>query len=104
MININPFIDLAIESPTPLVQGNRFPAAGHQWSQSEKDALIFAFAARRPLLVRGEAGSGKSQIARAAAAHLNSGEPLVEVIHPRFEALDLLYRYTWVPQNQLQTG
>lgn len=42
--------------------------------------------------MRGEAGSGKSQIARAAAAVMGSGEPLCEVIHPRFEALDLLYR------------
>jgi MoxR-like ATPase len=42
--------------------------------------------------VRGEAGSGKSQIARAAAKVLGSEQPLVEVIHPRFEALDLLYR------------
>lgn len=91
MNNTNPFIDLSVETPTELKQCDRFPAAGHHWSQPEKDALIFAFAARRPLLVRGEAGSGKSQIARAAAKHLNSGEPLVEVIHPRFEALDLLY-------------
>lgn len=92
MKNTNPFIDLSIETPTTLNQGDRFPAAGHYWSEPEKNALIFAFAARRPLLVRGEAGSGKSQIARAAAEHLKSGEPLVEVIHPRFEALDLLYR------------
>lgn len=90
----NPFINLHAETDTELASCPRFPAAGHYWSQAEKDSLIFAFAARRPLLVRGEAGSGKSQIARAAAKHLNSnkGEPLVEVIHPRFEALDLLYR------------
>lgn len=92
MNKTNPFIDLSIETPSTLDQGNRFPAAGHHWSDPEKNALIFAFAARRPLLVRGEAGSGKSQIARAAAHYLKSGEPLVEVIHPRFEALDLLYR------------
>lgn len=88
----NPFIDLTAKTTTELAQGDRFPAAGHYWSQPEIDALIFAFAARRPLLVRGEAGSGKSQIARAAAQHLKSDDPLVEVIHPRFEALDLLYR------------
>jgi MoxR-like ATPase len=92
MNTLNPFIDLTAETTATLAQGNRFPAAGHYWSQPEIDALIFAFAARRPLLVRGEAGSGKSQIARAAAQHLKCGDPLVEVIHPRFEALDLLYR------------
>lgn len=87
-----PFLNLVEKSAVELASSDRFPAAGHYWSQPEIDALIFAFAARRPLLVRGEAGSGKSQIARAAARHLNGGEPLVEVIHPRFEALDLLYR------------
>ena len=92
MTTPNPFIDLDLETPVDLPHRDRFPAAGHYWSEPEKLALIFAFAARRPLLVRGEAGSGKSQIARAAAQHLKSGEPLVEVIHPRFEALDLLYR------------
>ena len=92
MKTINPFIDLIPETKVTLAQSNRFPAAGHLWSKPEIDALIFAFAARRPLLVRGEAGSGKSQIARAAAQHLKTNEPLVEVIHPRFEALDLLYR------------
>ncbi|MER2555813.1 MAG: MoxR family ATPase [Thauera sp.] len=70
----------------------RFPKAGHWWDWREIDALTFAWSARRPLLVRGEAGCGKSQIARAAAAALGEQEPLVEVIHPRFEALDLLYR------------
>lgn len=88
----NPFIALQAQTAVKLESSDRFPAAGHYWSQPEIDALIFAFAARRPLLVRGEAGSGKSQIARAAARHLNGGEPWVEVIHPRFEALDLLYR------------
>lgn len=88
----NPFLDLQADTDDSLDEGDRFPAAGHLWSQPEIDALILAFAARRPLLVRGEAGSGKSQIARAAAAVTGCGQPLVEVIHPRFEALDLLYR------------
>jgi MoxR-like ATPase len=75
-----------------LPRSEHFAAAGHLWSQPEIDALILAHAASRPLLVRGEAGSGKSQIARAAAQVLGNAEPLVEVIHARFEALDLLYR------------
>jgi len=88
----NPFLTLAPDTALPLPASDRFPEAGHLWRQEEIDALILAWAARRPLLVRGEAGSGKSQIARAAARHLYEGDPLVEVIHPRFEALDLLYR------------
>lgn len=88
----NSFIGLRAESELELARTDRFPAAGHLWDQREIDALILAWAARRPLLVRGEAGSGKSQIARAAAAVLGPAPPLVEVIHPRFEALDLLYQ------------
>lgn len=88
----NPFVGLTAGVDFRLDMSDRYPEAGHLWSQPEIDALIFASAARRPLLVRGEAGSGKSQIARAAAKVLGSQELLVEVIHPRFEALDLLYR------------
>lgn len=89
----NPFIDLTLAGSMDLQSDHRFPAAGHLWSRSEIDALILAYAARRPLLVRGEAGSGKSQIARAAAKAMGNAPLLVEVIHPRFEALDLLYRF-----------
>ncbi len=87
----NPFLALEPETMAMLPASERFPAAGHLWSREEIDALILAWAARRPLLVRGEAGSGKSQIARAAAQVLGDDNLLVEVIHPRFEALDLLY-------------
>ena len=88
----NPFLALRAGRPLRLAPSARFGAAGHLWTKEQTKALILAWAARRPLLVRGEAGSGKSQIARAAAAVLGSGEPLVEVIHPRFDALDLLYQ------------
>lgn len=88
----NPFVSLIEGSELTLAASDHFSDAGHLWRREEIDALTLALAARRPLLVRGEAGSGKSQIARAAAWVLNRSEPLVEVIHPRFEALDLLYR------------
>ena len=88
----NPFVALQPDSELGLPESEHFSAAGHWWSQPEIDALILAYAARRPLLVRGEAGSGKSQIARCAARVLGDSPLLVEVIHPRFEALDLLYR------------
>lgn len=90
--SLNPFLNLKSDSTLQLVADDHFPTAGHWLSQREIDALTLATAARRPLLVRGEAGSGKSQIARAAAQVLGSGPPLVEVIHPRSEALDLLWR------------
>lgn len=93
MKNDHPFLNLEAGQRATLAESSRFPAAAHLWSQPEIDALILAQACRRPLLVRGEAGCGKSQIARAAARVLGGTEPLVEVIHPRFEALDLLYRF-----------
>lgn len=76
-----------------LLGCDRFETSDHRWSQPELDALALAHAARRPLLVRGEPGSGKSQLARAAAALMKAPAPLVQVIHPRFEPRDLLYRY-----------
>ena len=51
-----------------------------------------AFAAKRPLLVRGEPGMGKSQLARAVAQKL--GRPLVSfVVDSRTESRDLLWSY-----------
>ena len=44
----------------------RFDGLVHQWSQNEIDALHLALASERPLLVRGEPGTGKTQLARAA--------------------------------------
>jgi MoxR-like ATPase len=54
--------------------------------------LILAFSARRPLLVRGEPGTGKTQLARPAAAWLG-WELHGLTIHPRIEASDLIYRF-----------
>jgi MoxR-like ATPase len=89
----NPFTHYEEAYETALPACDRFDASFHRWSQPELDALALAWAARRPLLVRGEPGSGKSQLARAAAELLQCGPPLVQVIHPRFEPRDLLYRY-----------
>lgn len=88
----NPFLTLKSQTGEDLPETAGLGAAGHWWEQNQIDALLAAHAARRPLLVRGEAGSGKSQMARAAAKAL--GAPLLSVvIHPRFEAMDLLYRF-----------
>ena len=66
--------------------------AVHQWSQNEIDALHLALAAERPLLVRGEPGTGKTQLALAAAAALTRHLQCVTV-SPRFEAQDLFHRF-----------
>jgi MoxR-like ATPase len=81
----------ATRTPTALAADHRHSRAWHQWSDPERAAVVQAWASGRPLLVRGEAGCGKSQLARAVAKVLHV--PLItEVIHPRFEATDLLYR------------
>jgi MoxR-like ATPase len=55
-------------------------------------AIKAALAAERPLLVRGEPGTGKSQLARAAAVMLNRAF-VYTVITARTEGLDMLWRF-----------
>lgn len=95
-----PFQVLQADTQLNLPPTDTFGQAGHLWRQEEIDALILAMASQRPLLVRGEAGSGKSQLARAAAMALsgpsdkqNQNQLFDEVLHARFEAMDLLYRF-----------
>jgi len=64
--------------------------AVHCFEPNQAHALIAALAANRPLLVRGEPGVGKSQLARAAAAVL--GRRFVPaVVQPDSEYADLLW-------------
>jgi MoxR-like ATPase len=58
----------------------------------QENAILFAEASGRPLLVSGEPGLGKSQLARAAAALLD--RPLKSLtINSNTEASDLLYSF-----------
>jgi hypothetical protein len=64
----------------------------HRFDEESAWAVRAALAAQRPLLVRGEPGSGKSQLARAAAEAL--GRLFVaEVVHARSESQDLQWRF-----------
>lgn len=74
------------------------PAIG-TWSQSwylldgrSQDAIRLAVASGRPLLVRGLPGTGKSDLARAAAEYLERAF-VYEVITARTEPQDLLWRF-----------
>lgn len=88
----SPFTTLTDGDVTDLNRPEDGARSAHRWSQQEIDALTLAQAADRPLLVRGEPGTGKTQLARAAAQHLE-WELRTEVIHPRYEASDLIYRF-----------
>ena len=88
----SPFATLRADTIQELPESAGEAPAWHQWSAPEIHALTLAYAARRPLLVRGEPGTGKTQLARAAAAAL--GWKLhAETIHPRFEPAELLARF-----------
>jgi hypothetical protein len=57
-------IDYPVDTPIPLPKLGSWPPAVHVFASQERDALLAAEAANRPLLVRGEPGTGKSQLAR----------------------------------------
>ena len=77
-----------------------WPASKHLFDDESVWAVNAALASRRPLLVRGEPGTGKSQLARAAAFVL--GWPFISrVVNARFEPEDLLYRFDAVARLAL---
>ena len=84
--------DLPVDKRIDLPAWGTWPAAVHLFDQASADAVLAALAAERPLLVRGEPGAGKSQLARAAAQVM--GRLFVStVVHSRSEAQDLQWEY-----------
>jgi len=64
----------------------------HTFERGEAIAVLAALKIKRPLLVRGEPGCGKTQLARAAAQVL--GMPMAQlVVNERTETEDLFWRY-----------
>ena len=81
-------IDQRIDLPK---QGS-WPEAVHLFDADSAHALAAADAADRPLLIRGEPGTGKSQLARAAA--VVTGRLFVAVVvNARTESQDLQWRF-----------
>jgi len=84
----HPGFPVDIELP-PL--GN-LPSHWHVFDVESTWAIRAALGARRALLVRGRPGTGKSELARAAAAHLK--RPLISVVVTAgVESQDLLWRF-----------
>ncbi|MCP5197410.1 MAG: AAA family ATPase [Gammaproteobacteria bacterium] len=86
------FLEIADEALVELAATGDMPEAVHQFNPRQIRAVNAALAARRPLLVRGEPGIGKSQLARAAAKGL--GRAFVpHTVDARTESRDLLWHF-----------
>lgn len=85
-------LQVAAQATTALKSRGGRPPSVHVWDDQSIHAINAALDAGRPLLVRGEPGTGKSQLARAAAAELKR-VPLMRVIDAHTESTDLRYEY-----------
>ncbi|GAB6907533.1 conserved hypothetical protein [Desulfosarcina cetonica] len=81
-----------LTEPVTLPKTGTWPETRHQFDEKSLWAIKAAVAAERPLLVRGEPGTGKSQLARAAAYYLGRAF-ISEVVHSRSECQDLQYYF-----------
>jgi MoxR-like ATPase len=80
------------QTPIKLVDRPGLPEQYHLFDPESALAIRAALAARRPLLVRGEPGVGKTQLAAAAAKILK--RPLVsKVVDSRTESRDLMWEF-----------
>ncbi|MCP5273777.1 MAG: AAA family ATPase [Burkholderiales bacterium] len=69
-----------------------WPSTVHQFDEKSINVLKTALAACRPVLLRGEPGTGKSQLAHAAAVALNRLF-VYEVVNAHTEGQDLLWKF-----------
>ena len=87
-MTIENYINKTIELP----KLGSWPEAVHIFEDDSAYALAAAEASERPLLIRGEPGTGKSQLARAAA--VASGRLFLSVVvNARTECQDLQWQY-----------
>ena len=85
-------LDIQPGTAVTLASPGQTPEQVHIFESQSILAVNAALAARRPLLVRGEPGIGKSQLARAAAKALDRAF-VPFVVDARTESRDLLYRF-----------
>lgn len=74
----------------PLPPRVGYPEASHVFEQADIDAIEVALVTGRPLLVRGDPGTGKTQLARAVAEVLGRAL-LTRVVDASTETRDLLW-------------
>jgi MoxR-like ATPase len=85
-----PLLDLQAGAVIPLPERGGIPESAHVIDADSIAALNAALVTGRPLLVRGEPGTGKSQLARAAAEALGRAF-LSHAVDSRTETRDLLW-------------
>ncbi len=78
--------------PIVLPKSTSWPESVHIMDDRSGWAVRAALAAQRPLLIRGEPGCGKSQLARAAAVHFKRAF-VSEVVHARADCRDLQWTF-----------
>lgn len=84
--------DYSISKPIPIPPDGTWPKSVHVFDEDTVAALHAAEVTGRPLLLRGDPGTGKSETARAAAAAAE--RPFVSVvIDGRTEPSDLKWRF-----------
>lgn len=84
--------DPDLNTDYPLPKHGTWGESKHRFDETSVWAVRAAISARRPLLIRGEPGIGKSQLARATAEFLKVPF-LSHVVDERSERDDLLYSY-----------
>lgn len=92
--------------PLELPRLRNWPRSFHVFDAESVHAVNMALITGRPLLLRGEPGGGKSQLARAAAQALKRPF-LSRVVNARLEPEDLLYRFDAVArlsEAQVRSG
>ncbi|MEM9387587.1 MAG: MoxR family ATPase [Pseudomonadota bacterium] len=84
--------DFPLDNPMALSKAGSWPAAAHQGKARDFKAVVAAWHVGRPLLVRGEAGVGKSQLAHAVA-HALQWQFVSINTQPQTDYSDLLWEF-----------
>ena len=90
--NKNTLPPIKINHSYTLAANHSLPETVHVFDERSRNAIEAAWLSGRPLLIRGDPGTGKSQLARAAASALG-WQFTSEVINAHTEIQDLWYRF-----------